>query len=67
MRREIRERQDVWMQLDPELIGHERATSLDPPPGLREAIGQLAAQRRIGEGDAVFDVRREVVGARWPG
>ena len=63
LRREVRERQDVVVQLDPERFAHEPAARLDPRPGRRVAAGERGAQRLVGECHAVLDVGREVVGA----
>ena len=62
--RDVRERQHVRMEVDAERVGHEPPPRLDPPPGRRVAGGELGAERRVGEGDAVLDVRREVRRAR---
>ena len=50
------------MELDSERLAHECAACLDPRPGLRVRPGQLLAEARVGEGDPVLDVRREIVG-----
>ena len=49
------------MQLDPELVRHESPPSLDPRPRVGESLGERGAQRRIGQRDAVLEVRGEVV------
>ena len=54
--RDVRERQDVRVQLDPERLAHEPPTRLDPLPGGREAAGERRAQRLVGEGEPVLDV-----------
>ena len=51
------------MELDPEVLRHERPPRLDPRPRLRVGAGERLAKGRVGEGDPVLDVRREVVRA----
>ncbi len=41
---QVRERQDVVVELDAERLGHEPASRLDPRPGLRVAGGERRAQ-----------------------
>ena len=48
------------MQLDSQRARHEGAAGLDASPGFRIALGHFAAQRLVGEGDAVLDVGSEV-------
>src|SRR5262245_55098059 len=59
-RRDVGEGEHVVVELDPQSLGHEPAPAPDPVPHPRVALGELGAQRRVGEGDAVLDVRREV-------
>ena len=61
--RDVRERQDIGVQIDPERVGHEPAPRPDPRPRLREPGSERLPQAGIGQGDPVLDVRREVVGA----
>ena len=67
VRRDVRERQHVRVEVDPEDVAHERPARLDPRPRVRVAGRQLVAQRLVGERDPVLDVGREVRRRRSPG
>src|SRR5690606_38051686 len=61
---DVRERQDRRVEFDSQHVGHERPPLPDPVPGPRVAPGELLPELLVGQGDAVFDVRREVGGLR---
>src|SRR5258705_14020027 len=53
-RRDVRERQHVRMELDPEDVRHEPPPRFDPPPGRGVTRGEHASQRLVGDRDAVL-------------
>src|SRR5688572_14515398 len=61
---DVRERQHIRVESDAERLGHEGAALLDPAPHPGVTHRYLRPQVVIGEGDAILDIGREIVGAR---